>query len=94
MVIGFSDDDYARISFPHMDAQVVTLIVANHNVHRILVDNGSSADILYWFAFKKLNMGKEMIIPKSCPLMGFTREQVQPIRSIELLVTTCSDPNN
>jgi hypothetical protein len=23
-------------------------MVSNHNIHRILVDNGSSSDILYW----------------------------------------------
>ncbi|XP_059458234.1 uncharacterized protein LOC132187811 [Corylus avellana] len=57
MLIGFSDNDYACISFLHMDALIVTLTVVNYNVHRILVDNGSSADILYWFAFKKLNLG-------------------------------------
>ncbi|XP_059431557.1 uncharacterized protein LOC132165069 [Corylus avellana] len=73
-------------------ALVVTLTVANHNVHRILVDNGSSANILYWSAFRKLNLGQEKIIPTSCPLMGFTGEQVQLVRSIELLITAGSYP--
>ena len=86
MVIGFSDNYYVGILFPPMDALVVTLTVVKHNVHRILVDNGSSIDILYWFAFKKLNMGQEKVVPTSCPLIGFTGEQVQPIRSIELPV--------
>jgi hypothetical protein len=57
MVIDFSYKDYANISFPHTDMLVITLIVVNHNVYHILVDNGSSADILYWSAFKKLNLG-------------------------------------
>lgn len=60
MVIDFSNDDYIDISFPHM---VVTLIVANHNVHRILMNNGSSTNILYWFAFEKLNLGQERVVP-------------------------------
>jgi hypothetical protein len=77
MAIGFSDDNYAGISFPHT---VVTLIVANHNVHHILVDNGSSANVLYWSAFKKLNLGQERVIPTGFPLMGFTGEQVQLIK--------------
>ena len=66
MVIGFSNDDYAGILFPRTDTLVVTLIVANHNVHRILVDNGSFADILYWSVFKKLNLGQEKVVPTRC----------------------------
>ncbi|XP_059436919.1 uncharacterized protein LOC132170010 [Corylus avellana] len=92
MVIGFSDADYVGISHPHTDALVVTITVANHNVHRILMDNGSSADILYWSAFKKLNLGQERIVPTSCPLMRLTGEQVQPVGSIELQVTAGSYP--
>jgi hypothetical protein len=72
MVIGFSSDDYSGMSLPHIDALVVTLTVANHNIHHILVDNGSLADILYWSAFKKLNLRQERIVPTSYPLMGFT----------------------
>lgn len=57
LVIGFSDEDYACVSLPHTNALVVTLTVANHNIHCLLVDNRSSADILYWSVFKKLNLG-------------------------------------
>jgi hypothetical protein len=46
MVIGFSDKDFAGELQPHTDALVVTLTIANHNIHSILVDNGSLADIL------------------------------------------------
>ena len=57
MVIGFSNEDYAGVLLLHTDALVVTLTIANHNVHHILVDNGSSIDILYWSTFKKLDLG-------------------------------------
>jgi hypothetical protein len=39
------------VVMPHDDALVMTLTVANHGIYQILVDNGSSADILYWLAF-------------------------------------------
>ncbi len=48
LVVEFSDEDYAGVSLPHTDALVITLQVANHIIHRIFVDNGSLADILYW----------------------------------------------
>jgi hypothetical protein len=66
--------------------------MANHNIHRILVDNKSSTDILNWSAFKKLDLGQEKIVPTNYPLMEFTRKQVQSLRSIELPVTTGSHP--
>jgi hypothetical protein len=47
LVIGFSNYDYVGISWPHNDALVVALTITNHNVHRILVDDSSSVDILY-----------------------------------------------
>ena len=56
MIIGFLDEDFAGVLQLYTDALVVTLTIANQNVHHILVDNGSSIDILYWFAFKKLDL--------------------------------------
>ena len=50
-IIGFSEEDVRRLHHPHDDALVVSLRVGDYNVHRMLVDNGSSADILYYPAF-------------------------------------------
>jgi hypothetical protein len=87
LVVGFSDDDYAEVSLPHTDALVITLHVANHRIHRIFVDNGSSADILYWSAFKNMKIRLEKVVPATCPLLGFAREQVQPVGCIEFPIT-------
>ena len=72
MVIGFSDVDYTVVLFPHTNALVVTLTIANHNIHHILVDSGSSTDNLYWSMFKKMNLVREMIILSHFPLMEVT----------------------
>ncbi|XP_050242210.1 uncharacterized protein LOC126691192 [Quercus robur] len=50
-VINFSEDDARRLHHPHDDALVVSLQIGDYNMHRVLVDNGSSADILYYPAF-------------------------------------------
>ena len=50
-IIGFSKEDARRLHHLHDDALVVSIRVGNYNVHRMLVDNGSSADILYYPAF-------------------------------------------
>jgi hypothetical protein len=92
LVIRFSDDDYEGISWPHSDALVVALAIANHNVHRILVDIGSSTNILYWSVFEKLKLSRDRIVPIKFPLMGFAGEYVHPVRLIELPLTAGSVP--
>ena len=47
-IIGFSEEDARRLHHPHDDALVVNVRVGDYNVHQMLVDNGSSADILYY----------------------------------------------
>ena len=46
-IIGFSEEDARRLHHPHDDAFVVSVRVGEYNVHRMLVDNGSSANILF-----------------------------------------------
>ena len=47
-IVGFSEEDARLLHHPHDDALVVNIYVGDYNVHRVLVDNGSSADILYY----------------------------------------------
>ncbi|GAV58111.1 hypothetical protein CFOL_v3_01645, partial [Cephalotus follicularis] len=55
-VISFSEVDYEGVRLPHDDPVVVTLLVELFTMKRILVDNGSSADILYKHAFDQLRI--------------------------------------
>ena len=57
-IIGFSEDDARRLYHPHDDTLVVSLRVGDYNVHRMLVDNGSSADILYYPAFQQIEINR------------------------------------
>ena len=50
-IIGFLEEDARRLHHPHDDALVVSIRIEDYNMHRVLVDNGSSADILYYLAF-------------------------------------------
>ena len=51
-IIGFSEEDARRLHHPHDDALVVSIHIGDYNVHRVLVDNGSSANILYYPTFQ------------------------------------------
>ncbi|XP_030941876.1 uncharacterized protein LOC115966872 [Quercus lobata] len=48
LAISFTDEDVERIYHPHDDAIVITLLIADYTTRRVLVDNGSLADILYY----------------------------------------------
>jgi hypothetical protein len=58
----------------------------------MFVDNRSSTDILYWSAFRNMEISLDKMVLATCPLLGFTREQVQSVGSIELLVTAGNHP--
>ena len=52
LVIGFSEEDARRLHHSHEDALVVSIRIGDYNIHRVLADNGSSANILYYPAFQ------------------------------------------
>ena len=49
--ITFMDKDVERVHHPHDDAIVITLLIVDYMTRRVLVDNESLADILYYPAF-------------------------------------------
>ncbi|XP_059434412.1 uncharacterized protein LOC132167447 [Corylus avellana] len=76
MTLSFSEEDARGVMQPHDDPLVVIVTMANHMIHQILVDNGSSADVLYWPVFKQMGIGRDKIEPFNSPLVGFAGEQV------------------
>ena len=90
--ITFSDSDLEGCQHPHDDPLVVRAIVANTTVHRVLVDNGSSADIIFASAFDKMGIGREKLEPVNTHLRGFFGEKVLPLGSIQLVLTLGEPP--
>ena len=90
--ITFSDSDLEGFQHPHDDPLVVRAIVANTTVHRVLVDNGSSADIIFASAFDKMGIGREKLEPVNTHLWGFLGEKVLPLGSIQLVLTLGEPP--
>ena len=90
--ITFSDSYLEGCQHPHDDPLVIRAIVANTMVHRVLVDNGSSADIIFASAFDKMGIGREKLEPVSTHLRGFSGEKVLPLGSIQLVLTLGEPP--
>ena len=90
--ITFSDLDLEGCQHPHDDPLVIHAIVANTTVHRVLVDNGSSSDIIFASAFDKMGIGREKLEPVSSHLRRFSGEKVLPLGSIQLVLTLGEPP--
>ncbi len=45
--ISFSDGDLKDVQLPHSDPLVITLRIGNYDVKRVLVDQGSFAEVMY-----------------------------------------------
>ena len=90
--ITFSDSNLEGCQHPHDDPLVVRAVMANKTVHRVLVDNGSSADIIFASAFDKIGIGREKLEPVNTHLRGFSGEKVLPLGSIQLVLTLGEPP--
>ena len=91
IAITFSDSDLEGCQHPHDDPLVIRAVVAKKMIHRVLVDNGSSTDIIFTSAFDKMGIRREKMEPVSTHLQGFSREKLLPLGSIQL-VLTLEDP--
>jgi hypothetical protein len=83
-----------EISFPTLTADnavvepITTEIHAGgHDIHRMYVDGGASADIMYEHCFKKLRPEIQgQLIPATTSLTGFTGEKIWPMGQLRTLV--------
>ncbi|GAA0183810.1 hypothetical protein LIER_31159 [Lithospermum erythrorhizon] len=85
--ITFTNADCQGLEMPHDDPLVIAPKIAHYTVEWMLVDTGSSTDIIYLSAFDKLNLPRSIIEPVRRPLTGFTGHSVYPLRIARLWVT-------
>ena len=92
--IYFTHADYEGINPDHNEALVVSLVIAENEVKRILVDNGSSADICFQHTWDRLRLSNA--VPEPCleetPLYGFEHNAVPIAGVVHLPVTFGSPP--
>ena len=84
--ITFTDEDAERVHHPHDNAIVITLIIVDYTTRRVIMDNGSSANVLYYPTFQQLRLGRDQLRLVNLPLVGFDGMKVQPVGIITLPV--------
>ncbi|XP_033129374.1 uncharacterized protein LOC117126095 [Brassica rapa] len=84
--ISFTAKEEEKILAPHHDALVVSLTIANCLVKRILVDNGSSSNIIFLTAYQDLGLEENTLTRKVTPLIRFSGEVKQTAGEVVLAV--------
>ena len=78
LVMEFLDEDKVGTIQPHDDALVITLRIGGHDVKRVMVDQGSAAEIMYPDLYRGLNLRVKDLTPYSSPLVSFEGTIVIP----------------
>ena len=69
--ISFPPINPTRVITPHYDALVLTVCINNFDVHMVLVDPGSAADLLHIPAFKQMRVPIDHLHSANRVLSGF-----------------------
>ena len=88
----FSKKDARGVKQPHDDPLVIMVMIEGFNTRRVLVDNGSSTDIIYLPAFQQLKVDPKRLRPFDSPLVSFNGDKVYPRGTVTLTVTAGSHP--
>ena len=86
------EEDVRRIQTPHDDAVVVSTTIANYGVKRILVDNRSSIDILFYSIFFRMRLPTDRLRGVLTSLVGFTGDAIIVEEKITLSLTVETEP--
>ena len=84
LILSFLEEDKITTIQPHDDALLITLRIGDYDVKRVMVDDGSIAEIMYPELYKGLKLKPKDLMPYSSPLMSFDGKLVIPKGIIRL----------
>ncbi|XP_019164634.1 PREDICTED: uncharacterized protein LOC109160844 [Ipomoea nil] len=91
--ITFTDDDLPDGPLPHRDALVIRLDLNDTIVHRVLVDTGSSVNVMYYDTFTQLGLSRKQLSQVRTPLSGFTGDSIETEGSVILKAQIGTPPH-
>jgi hypothetical protein len=93
ITLTFNARDIDLRSVPHADVMVLNCWVAGWDLHKVLVDNGSQADIIFLHGFYRMGIIHSLLKPVDNPIYGFEGKGTFPIGKIELPLSFGTTPN-
>jgi len=82
--ITFWESETTDLDKPHDDALFIRIDVSNYELSRIRVDTGSSVDVLFNDAFKKMGHLDFKLQGRKMPLTGFAGDTTFSLETIQL----------
>ena len=71
---------------------VITVEIENYAVKKVLVDEGTSVDILYWVTYQKIQLPNTAMVPYDEPIYGFFGEKVSTRGYIASIPSSMTEP--
>ncbi|KAL2251819.1 UNVERIFIED_CONTAM: Retrovirus-related Pol polyprotein from transposon opus [Sesamum indicum] len=90
--IVFGDRDAGERIGTDNDPMVIKMDIANFTVHKVLIDNGSSADIIFKDVLSKIGLENIKMEPAGTPLVGFGRGKVASLGTVDLPASLGEEP--
>ncbi|XP_026378136.1 uncharacterized protein LOC113272528 [Papaver somniferum] len=85
----FDAEDIEEDMEDYNDALVLTLPVAGCNIRKILIEGGSSINVLFYDTFKRMELNDEHLISSYYTIYGFNEAPTKPLGDIVLQVNAC-----
>ena len=84
----FTERDFELVKIPHVDQLVIKLKISDSMVSIVLVDGGSSSNIILWETFRRIRINESLIWPTHRPLPSFNNLEVKSVGTITLPIYT------
>ncbi|XP_052288620.1 uncharacterized protein LOC127899311 [Citrus sinensis] len=88
----WTDEDEKGVLYPHEDALVIKATVASKKFDRILIDTGSSVDVLFKSTLEEMGIADRKLEYTNTSLKGFGGGKLVPLGVVELPITIGSSP--
>ena len=85
-LISFPHINPSKVIIPHHDALLLTLCINDFDVHKVLVDPGSTADLLQLPVFRQMNISSDRLSSAGTILSGFNGATIVTMGDITLPV--------
>ncbi|WVZ02941.1 hypothetical protein V8G54_023747 [Vigna mungo] len=74
--ITFTNADFHAPDPNQDDPMVITARIMQYDVSKVLIDKGSSVNILYWATFQKMELSEDTVAPFNEQILGFAGERM------------------